>query len=244
MPTTVEPPPWITELPTDSRGFPVPAEAGWAESGEPKIALVATDRKVALAMRRACAVCGRHMPKGRPVYRAFAQSDAAQIRGFERESTQDLAGPLHKSCVLYSALVCPYLRERTSRIGKDSMIGPGERRGTRAAVMGFRDLSVLLFAGPHEFLAEDAPVPHIGYLQLCDDIPYRDGEELLERYREAVEADREFIDLSIERLYWRTEADLRKLGRLLRDDFTKLNTRTADYQMLIAPSARYVGFHM
>lgn len=241
---TITPPPWIADLPVDHRGFPVPAEAGWTEEGEPRIALVATDRKVALALQRACAVCGHHIPKGQLLYRAFAQSDAAQIRGYERKLSQDLAGPLHKSCVLYSAIVCPYLRERTSRLGKESMISPGARRGTLAAVMGFRDMSLLVFAGRHEFLSEDAPVPHIGYIELADDIKYRDGTELITQYHEAVAADSAIIDASAPRSYWRTEGELQALGCELADAVQKLNSQGPDYDMILHPATRYVGFYL
>lgn len=240
----ITPPPWIADLPIDHRGYPVPAEASWTEDGLPLISVVATERKVALALRRACAVCGHHMPKGQPVYRAFAQSDAAQIRGYERELSQDVAGPLHQSCVLYSAIICPYLRERTSRLGKNNKINPGSRRGSLAAVMGFRDMSLLLFAGPHEFLSEDAPVPHVGYIDLADDIKYRDGTELVDRYHAAVKSDRNLIGPSAQRAYWRTENDLRALGLELRSAFLRLNTRTADYQMLLHPNTRYAGFYL
>lgn len=242
-PGGIETPPWIEGLPKDHRGFPVPAEAGWTEDNEPRIAMVGTDRKFALAMRRGCAVCGFFMQKGRSVYRAFSQADASQIRGYERESSQDLAGPLHKSCVLFSAIVCPYLRERTSRLGKNSQFGPGERRGTLAAVMGFEDMSVLVGAEPHTFLGENSPVPHVGYLRLRDDIKYRDGEELIDLYLAAVTEDAEFIDTTKDRLYW-TNDDLPTLGRMLREDFDHIRKRSADYNLLLHPGTRYVGFYV
>ena len=242
-PRDVVPPPWIADLPTDRRGFFVPAEAGWPEDGEPAIAVVETARKVGLAIWRPCAVCGHHMPRGQPVYRAFSQVDAAQIRGYEREQSQDLSGPLHKSCVLYSAMVCPYLRERTSRLGKASMIKPGARRGTLAAVMGFRDMALLLFAGPHQPLAPGAPLPHVGYLGLCDDIKYRDGDELADLYADAVDADSALIDVSAERNYWRHD-DMPALERRLWDELTQIARRPVDYKMTMYPANPYVGFYL
>jgi hypothetical protein len=115
-------------LPKDPRGFYVLAEAGWVD-GEPMFSKFDMDRTIALAMRRACALCGYPMPAGTNVYRAFAQGDAAVIRMHQREHSHDLAGPLHLSCVLYSAIVCPFLREKTARMEKGSGINPGRKRG-------------------------------------------------------------------------------------------------------------------
>lgn len=128
-PSLPDAPAWIDDLPRDERGFPVPAEVGWT-AGAPRLSSVSTERKIALGFRRACAVCGYLLPQGSRVYRAFAQGDAAVIRSDQRERAMDPSGPLHKSCVLYSAMTCPHLREKTSRLGSDNAINPGARRGT------------------------------------------------------------------------------------------------------------------
>jgi hypothetical protein len=99
------------------------------------------DRRFGAA--EACSVCGFVMPKGNLVYRAFALSDALHIREFERERSHDDAGPLHHSCILYSAIVCPYLR-RDGRLGKDSKINPGAQRGRRAGIMSFKDMGLMV----------------------------------------------------------------------------------------------------
>jgi hypothetical protein len=215
------PPPWIAELPQDGRGFYVPAEAGW-QSGEPVFSKYSVERTVALAMRRACAVCGYLMPKGSLVYRAFALDDALHMRQYERERSHDTAGPLHKSCILYSAIVCPYLRTN-GRLGKDSTINPGGQRGRRAAVMGFQDMGLMMYAERHPFLNRDYPLPMIAYLELAEDISYREGPELIEHYHAAVEADSQIIDVSEPRLFW-TDAkpDIAALGQLLVEDYRSL----------------------
>ena len=188
---------------------------------------VAQDRKIALAMRRSCAVCGYGMPAGTTAYRAFSQADAAHMRQFETEQSHGLGGPLHLSCILYSAMACPYLRERGARLGKDSEIAPGARRGTRAAIMGFRDFGMLIYAEPHNFLDPAYPPPHFAYLELLEDIGYRDGSELLERYEAAIESDAAIIDTTGPRLFWTDDPDeLKGLGELLRSDFKKLNEQS------------------
>jgi len=173
------PPPCVAGLPTDTRGHVVPAEAGWV-GGLPVISKVDTDRNFVHGMNRSCAVCGFRIPGRSTGYRAFAQADAAWMRQHEQEGSHDLGRPLHLSCVLYSAIVCPYLGEKTSRLQKDSTINPGARRGTRAAIIGFADFGLLVPIGP----TRDATV-HFAYRQMVQDIGYRDGAELHERLREA-----------------------------------------------------------
>ncbi|WP_166906835.1 hypothetical protein [Mycobacterium sp. DL440] len=207
---TPTPPPWFEGLPKDERGFYVLAEAGWVD-GQPMFSKFDMDRTIALAMHRACALCGYPMPKGHNVYRGFSQGDAAEIRMNQREHSHDLAGPLHLSCALYSAIVCPFLREKTARMGKDSKINPGGKRGSLAAVMGFSDFGLMVLQVPNPDPEALPPNFMTAYLGLQDDIRYRDGQELLERYYAAVESDREIIDMSQPRMFWGpTDADYRK----------------------------------
>jgi hypothetical protein len=120
-------------------------------------------------------------------------------------------------------MVCRFLRQKTARIGKDSNFGPGERRGTLAAVMGFENYGLLLYARPLPIAAEGAPPPQFADLNLVEDIPYRDGVELQERYVAAVDADVAVIDLSTPRLFWTgDDANLGELGADLLADVRNL----------------------
>ena len=197
-----EPAPWIGGLPQDERGFYVLSEAGW-ENGKPIFSKFSVERTVTLAVNRGCSLCGYLMPSGRNVYRAFAQGDAAHIRGYERDHAYDPSGPLHLSCILYSTIVCPYLREKTARLGKDSMVNPGARRGSLAAVMGFKNYGLMLGVNPPRGVQ---PLPKIGYMGLDEDIRYRDGDELRDRYAEAVLSDQTFIDINQPRMFWTDSA--------------------------------------
>jgi hypothetical protein len=195
------PPPWFDGLPKDPREFYVLAEAGWVD-GEPMFSKFDMDRTIALAIHRACALCGYPMPQGTNLYRAFAQGDAAEIRMNQTKHSHDLAGPLHRSCILYSTIVCPFLREKTARMNKDSHINPGGKRGSLAAVMGFGDMGLMILERPNPN-PETWPTNFmIAYLDLDEDIRYRDGSELLDRYQEAVESDKAIIDMSQPRLFW------------------------------------------
>ncbi|KXF57190.1 hypothetical protein AXA44_30875 [Rhodococcus sp. SC4] len=188
-------------------------------------------------------MCGYAMPKGSIVYRAFSQGDGAVIRRQERERASDPSGPLHRSCILYSAMVCPHLREKTARIAKDSDINPGGRRGTRAAVMGFQDFGLLIAAKQHRLLDPAVPDPNFIYLALVDDIPYQDGEELLGRYEEAVAADSTIIDTTQSRHYWTDNADdERQLARALKTDAKTFNREEPDFEQSIRGQGDYFAY--
>ena len=80
-------------------------------------------------------------------------------------------------------------------------------------------------------------------MSLVDDIGYRDGSELADRYEAAVESDSEIIDTSRARLFWKdTDAEMRHMGGLLRADFDRLNQATPAYDQIILGLGRYVAF--
>lgn len=185
-------PPWIETLPKDARGFPVPAEAPWLD-GEPQTSAGNLARSILLALNAACAVCGLPLTPDSLVYRAFAQSDAATIRGWEREVATDLNGPTHMSCIFYSAFACPYLAHAKARLSPDTMFPERSRRGTRPAIMGFRDLAVVV---------SDAFPPTFAFLGLEDDVPYRIPSDVVDRYEAAVAQDSERLIGATGRLYW------------------------------------------
>lgn len=167
----------------------MPAEVPWNDQGDPQLELMDPGRKLALGMRRACAVCGRQLRPGRPVYRAFSQADAAQIRMNEVRFSHDSGGPGHLSCMLYATHACPYLATPTSRLGKESKVNPGGRRGSRAAVLGFQDFRLLLHEPTGPYFSLTDLDPQFGYLELVDDMPYRTPDELIARYQAALEDD-------------------------------------------------------
>lgn len=235
------PPPWFEGLPKDSRGFFVLAEAGYLD-GKPSFSKFDHDRTVALEIHRACAMCGYPLPDGENVYRAFAQGDAAEIRMNQREHSHDLAGPLHLSCILYSAIVCPFLREKTARMRQDSKINPGGKRGSLAAVMGFRGMGLMVLERMNPD-PETWPVNFMtAYLDLDDDIRYRNGSELLVPYQDAVERDSSIIDMTKPRLFWGPDDtnQLRLAVKKLSQDIVK---RTPIRQpMMIDNAGPYVTY--
>ncbi|AWG62943.1 hypothetical protein [Mycobacteroides abscessus] len=197
-----EPPPWIAGLPTDARGFPVPAEARWL-GGEPLIRTYDRTRARALVTQRACAVCGFAIPAGSLYYRAWDQTEADCIRNGQRQRSYDDAGPCHLSCIVYSAAACPYLSNATARLGKDRRLSPGAQRGANAAIIGFQRTGLLIPDPQKHRLSPYFPYPLVAFVGLKTDISYRNGFELYELLTEAIALDRTVIDTSKPQCFWR-----------------------------------------
>ena len=134
-------PDWIRDLPRDRRGFPVPAEVPWRDD-VPLLQGTDPSRALVLGLHRRCAVCGLVIHPEAGGFRAFAQPDAARIRLYEREFSNDYGGPAHESCMLFSAMACPHLRDKSSPLSRGSKINAGASRGTLAAVLGFSSYSL------------------------------------------------------------------------------------------------------
>lgn len=223
------PAPWIEGLPRDGRGFVVPAESSWV-NGVPVLRETSPFRNVALVSRRGCAVCGFELVRGNPVFRVFTEAvatrgdaqagevgqvvgDVEAIRLNRREVDQDV--PMHLSCALYSAQVCPYLSVPTAKLSSgNSRLSDRVRGG--AAVFGFKDFGLLVFA-TDGFVDFGPSGPMVAYLDLVKDIPYSNGGDVADLYAAAVVSDSAVIDTSRERCFWSdSEQDQRELRRAVK----------------------------
>lgn len=147
MRATDEPKPAVNlrDLPREERGFLVPAEAPWVD-GQPFVAQTEPLMKLVLAAFRACAVRGFPLPDEEPVWRI---QDTSTRRNMKVETDDDgtvntIDVPGHLVCMLYSALVCPFWRTPSARLGKESMYQPGAKRGDSPAIMGYADYALLI----------------------------------------------------------------------------------------------------
>jgi hypothetical protein len=199
---TVTPPAHLTGVPVDARGYLVPAETPWRD-GVAHLSKISPDRTAALAMCRACAVCGHLLPPGQKVYRVFAQRDAAFSRMDPQTDDQGMAG--HESCMIYSILVCPYWKTANARLGKDHALAPSARRGTRPALQGFADVMVM-FRYDGQLHGQHGLDATVLYRDLVDDTPFREPDELLPRYTAAIESDTARIPTNT-RHYWTDSPD-------------------------------------
>lgn len=233
-PIVVEPPPHLAELPRDERGYLVPAETPWTDGG-PRLAGLDPHRSVGLAIRRACCVCGFRLVEDSLVWRTLAQKDAARTRVHDPYFSVDTGFGGHLSCMLYSAFACPYWASSAGKLGKKSTINPGAPRGTRPAVLGHRDIVILVhddssrpFLGPP---GSNATEPLFGYIDLAGDVPFREPQDLVKRYEAAVADDLRTIDLTTERQYW-TKSDEDKLNLLIGEGLRALEDKPFVRQIL------------
>lgn len=225
-------PEWIGTLPRDRRGYPVAAEAAWV-NGSPLLSINDPARAVILVVNRRCAVCGYAMPPGTVGYRAFSQGDAARIRMGERDQSQDWSGPAHRSCMFFSAIACPFLKDNTGQLASASKINPRGRRGTLAAVFGFRDFGLLAPANAGLY---DPDTPAMfSYYDLIEDHRYRNGEELVEILAQASIDDAPTIFDGSDRTYWAGDEAASK--RLVQDG-------TSTYERLLERGPRTPNIHV
>lgn len=176
----------IAARPRDARGFPVLAITPW-EDGEPKFAATATARILICAAERRCSICGTPMASGEPVWRVVAGEEAdamatALAAGTEYENAAaTVEPPGHRACMLYAAVVCPWLARPNARRSNDAAalgfeIARGEQRGYGGAVVAFEGFE----AAVGEFVM-------FRFRGLREFRPHELGEEQLPELRAAVD---------------------------------------------------------
>lgn len=241
--TTVVAPPWIADLPTEDRGFHLPAEVGWVD-GKPRIDQNDPVRSFCLMIGKACAVCGHPLEPGGLVYRVWGDHDAKHIRDAERDRSHDDAGPVHWSCIVYSAMVCPHMSSDRSRLRKGNTMNPGVERGREAVIIGFQQTGILFPTRP---TAGPGPQPMGIFNGLKKNWPYKNGRELENLYAKAVEHDTGFIDASQPRLFWTDSAnDVADLRQRFVDGQQQLSQRAPDYRINVqrtAPGSPNAGLY-
>jgi hypothetical protein len=170
----------VAARPRDARGYPVPAITPW-EDGEPRFAATGVARTYLCAVERRCSICGNPIEPG-PVWRVVGGSEADAIdealaAGLEyRNAAATVEAPGHRACMLYAAIVCPYLARPTARRGEaaeaaDLTVHRGSSRGLGGAVVGFaeveyryQDVMLFRFAGLCEYRRHELGEEHLDAL--------------------------------------------------------------------------------
>jgi hypothetical protein len=178
----------VAARPRDERGYPVPAITPW-ENGEPLFAATGTARSFLCAVERRCSICATPIEPG-PVWRVVAGVEADAIEANQRAGLSyrnraaTAEAPGHRSCMLYAAVVCPYLARPTARRSEPVTApgltaGKGTSRGRGGAVVGFADV---------EFRYTDVML--FRFAGLTEVRAHQLGEEQLEALVEAVTQER------------------------------------------------------
>jgi hypothetical protein len=79
----------------------------------------------------------------------------------------------HLSCMIYSAFACPYWASKAGKLGKNSAVQPGAPRGTRPAILGHRDIWILMHEDSRPFLGSpeiNGANALFGYVELSEDL--------------------------------------------------------------------------
>jgi hypothetical protein len=189
QPDQVPTPAAIAARPRDARGYPVLAITPWRE-GSPDFAVTSPARILVCAVERRCSICGLGLGKG-PVWRVVAADEAVAIAedpaAFENAAST-VEPPGHRLCMLYAAVVCPWLARPNARRRLDaevvgSPIFRGEARGAvgdiGGAVVSFERYEFTVgqrvefrYGGVGHFLPHLVGEAHIGALR--DGIPHEE----------------------------------------------------------------------
>jgi hypothetical protein len=200
--TLPEQPPWtddLSRMPAPYNLLPNPA-ANWRH-----IVMVDPVREKALALRRRCGVCGYVLFRDRPVYRHLPPDQPPLGTVFLAPGVS----PMHRSCAIYSAIVCPWLKSPRSR-GRRTGLLRGEM-----LIAGFQRYGVAMHTPEHPtFLT-------YGYVDPVEVIACgSDWNDLLPEYEKALTDEK----IDADRLYWTDGVeDQARLAEYARMDETVLN---------------------
>ena len=172
QPDQVPVPAGLAARPRDPRGYPVLAITPWRD-GTPDFAVTSPARILVCAVERRCSICGLGLGKG-PVWRVVAADEAVAIAadpvGFENAAST-VEPPGHRACMLYAAVVCPWLARPNARRRLDAgVVGSPIVRGEARGAVGEIGGAVVSFER-YEFTAQqrvefrylgvDQLVPHL-----------------------------------------------------------------------------------
>jgi hypothetical protein len=168
----------IAARPRDARGFPVLAITPWRE-GAPQFAVTSPSRILVCAVERRCSICGLGLGKG-PVWRVLAADEAVEVVA-EPVGFENLAGtvepPGHRLCMLYAAVVCPWLARPNARRRLDAEVsGARITRGAERGAAGEIGGAVVSFETV-EFTADSRVL--FRYRGVVEFLPHLLGEEHL-----------------------------------------------------------------
>lgn len=226
-PTPPAEPPWLADLPRFGPQTAHDKPRGQRYQRLPLLASTApataahnSPRSFALAFRRRCLLCGCAVPEGhywRVLYYSLQERGPVEHPG--GVTTAITPGPImHKSCAVYAALVCPFLRYPTSR-------RPSLRHVTRGdiEIARYRSYGIAFFGPPAAApYTDETPwnsEDRWAYVDHIETIRFETWRDLLPLYEQAVAADAKIIDMST-RLFW-ADGD-RRLDRYIHWDNIQL----------------------
>ena len=184
QPDQVPMPPAIAARPRDPRGYPVLAITPWRD-GAPDFAVTSPARILVCAVERRCSICGLALGTG-PFWRVVAADEAVAIAtqpaAFDNTAST-VEPPGHRLCMLYAAVVCPWLARPNARRRLDvEAVGLHVSRGETRGAVGETGGAVVAFES-YEFAVGERV--EFRYRGLAAFLPHLLGEEHLAELRDA-----------------------------------------------------------
>ena len=182
QPDQVPTPAAVAARPRDERGYPVLAITPWRD-GVPDFAVTSPARILVCAVERRCSICGLSMPR-RPFWRVVAADEAVAIAADPAafaNAAPTVEPPGHRLCMLYAAVVCPWLARPNSRRRFDAEgVGLAAARGDSRGATGEIGGAVVAFDSC-EFTASERV--EFRFSGLVDFRPHLLGDEHLPTLR-------------------------------------------------------------
>lgn len=175
----------IAARPRDERGYPVLAITPYRD-GRPVFAVTGPARILVCAVERRCSICGLGLGRG-PVWRVVAADEAVAIAaepaGFDNTAST-VEPPGHRLCMLYAAVVCPWLARPNARRRLDAdVVGSRLVRGDSRGAVGEIGGAVVSFE-EYEFTVGERV--EFRYRRPLELLPHLVGDEHLAALRDGV----------------------------------------------------------
>jgi hypothetical protein len=186
QPDQVPVPAAVAARPADPRGYPVLAITPWRD-GVPDFAVTSPARILACAAERRCSICGLPLGKG-PVWRVVSADEAAALATGPEDGLENAAAtvepPGHRLCMLYAAVVCPWLARPNARRRLDAdVVGPRISRGDARGAAGEVGGAVTAFERYEFTVSRRVEFRYRGLVEL---VPHLLGDEHLQALRDGV----------------------------------------------------------
>ena len=183
----------VAARPRDGRGYPVLAITPFRD-GVPDFAVTSPARILVCAVERRCSICGLGLGRD-GVWRVVAAEEAAAIAAAPDavdNAATTVEPPGHRLCMLYAAVVCPWLARPNARRRLDAdVVGLRMARGDARGAQGEVGGAVVSFA-TYEF--EVGERVEFRYRGLGDFWPHLLGEEHAGALREGVQHEHPTLD--------------------------------------------------
>lgn len=117
-------PPFLSHLPVDKRGYPIPFFVGTVD-GEPEFRYLNATKHDLIINKKLCPICGKKLPKDFFYFISGPQ-------GMKNRTSSD--GPMHRECAEFSLIACPHLYLQKSQRRENDPLGKNMARNNKVII--------------------------------------------------------------------------------------------------------------